>query len=363
MHSSTKAYFQNLKVIELAAVLAGPAVGMFFAELGAQVIKVENAAAGGDLTRRWRLPSEDPEAPVSAYYCAVNWGKESVQLDLTKAEDQAQLHAWVKEADVVISNFKTQAAKRLGADYECLRSLNPQLIYAELSGFGADSERLAFDVVLQAEAGFLFMNGHPKGMPVKMPVALIDILAAHQLKEGILIALLQRAQTGKGSRVRSSLIEAAIASLANQATNWLMGGHIPQRMGSLHPNIAPYGEILEDKGGQRFLLAIGTDKQFARFCTIIDRPHLAAHPRYATNEQRVQHRAALLGELQARLRDLEATTVLEACHKAGVPAGRIRDMQAVFEQAIAQSMLLHEKLEGMDTTRVRSIAFQIETAG
>lgn len=355
-------YFKDLKVIELAAVLAGPAVGMFFAELGAQVIKVENAAAGGDLTRRWRLPSEQPDAPVSAYYCSVNWGKESVFLDLTTTGGQAQLHNWVREADIVISNFKPTAAQRMGADYTTLKTLNPRLIYAELSGFGSASERVAFDVVLQAEAGFLFMNGHPSGPPVKMPVALIDILAAHQLKEGILIALLQRAQTGKGSRVRSSLIESAIASLANQATNWLMAGHIPQRMGSLHPNIAPYGELLEDGNGQRFLLAVGTDKQFERFCTIIDAAELALHPQFANNENRVQHRAALLKELQARLYNLDADKVLQACHKAAVPAGRIRNMQEVFEQSIAQRMLLHETINGMDTTRVKTVAFQIETA-
>lgn len=354
-------YFKDLKVIELAAVLAGPAVGMFFAELGAKVIKVENAAAGGDLTRRWHLPSEDADAPVSAYYCSVNWGKESVFLDLTSSAGQAQLHALVRDADVVISNFKASAARRMGADYSSLKKLNSRLIYAELSGFGAASERVAFDVVLQAEAGFLFMNGHPAGPPVKMPVALIDILAAHQLKEGILIALLQRAQTGKGSRVRSSLIESAIASLANQATNWLMAGHIPQRMGSLHPNIAPYGEILEDKKGQRLLLAVGTDKQFQRFCALIGAPSLASQPRFASNVSRVQHRAALLRELQARVCDLDAEELLQACHEAAVPAGRIRDMQAVFEQSIAQRMLLHEKLEGMDTTRVRTIAFQIDS--
>ena len=201
----SKQYLKGLKVIELASVLAGPAVAMFFAELGAEVTKIENKKTNGDITRNWKLPTEDPNASISAYYCAVNWNKKVLFLDLTDKSDRNHLISLIKEADILISNFKLSSAKRMALDYEELSKVNPRLIYAQLTGYGGESSRPAFDIVLQAEAGFLFMNGEPGGKPVRMPVALIDLLAAHQLKEGILLALLQRSQTGRGSLVSTSL--------------------------------------------------------------------------------------------------------------------------------------------------------------
>ena len=248
-------FFQGLKVVELASVLAGPAVGLFFAELGAEVIKIENAATGGDVTRRWKAPTEAAEKTDSAYYQSINFGKQTLFVDLKEEEGREQVEALIRAADIVIVNYRPGAAKKLGMNYESLKSLNPKIIYAELTGFGADDSRLAFDVVLQAESGFLYLTGEPDRPPVKMPVALIDILAAHQLKEGILLALLQRSQTGQGSKVSTSLYAAALASLANQATNWLIASFAPQRLGSQHPNIAPYGDLFRTADGQELVLA------------------------------------------------------------------------------------------------------------
>ena len=195
------AIFKNLKVIELANVLAGPAVGMFFAELGADVIKIENKTTNGDVTRSWKLTTENPNQKGSAYFASVNWNKKSLFLDLKDAFDKTKVLELIKDADIVIANYKKGDAEKLGMDYESLKKTNPKLIYAHISGFGEDSSRIAFDIVLQAETGFMFMNGTSESGPIKMPVALIDILAAHQLKEGVLVALIKRMQTNEGSKV------------------------------------------------------------------------------------------------------------------------------------------------------------------
>ncbi|MDX1912653.1 MAG: CoA transferase, partial [Saprospiraceae bacterium] len=183
-----ESFFKGLKVVEFASVLAGPAVGMFFAELGAEVVKIENKTTGGDVTRGWKQATEDPASPISAYWSSVNWGKKYLLLDLGDAADRAQALEYALAADVVISNFKPSSARRMGFDAQTLRAQNPQLIYAQLNAFAdPEDESPAFDAVLQAEAGFLYMTGEANRPPVKMPVALIDILAAHQLKEAILL--------------------------------------------------------------------------------------------------------------------------------------------------------------------------------
>lgn len=350
---------EHLKIIELASVLAGPAVGMFFAELGAEVIKIENKKTGGDVTRTWRLPKEDPEAPVSAYYASVNWHKEVHLLDLTVDADRRELYDRIVDADIVIANYRASAAQKLGIDYETLRKINPKLIYGNITGFGENSSRVAFDVVLQAESGFMYMNGQPENPATKMPVALIDVLAAHQLKEGLLLALWQRERTGIGAYVSVSLLEAALASLANQATNWLMAGHIPQRIGSLHPNIAPYGEIFVSADAKQLVLAIGNDKQFIQLCELLNCPELSTDIRFRHNSDRVLYRQLLEAALQAAFEKLNADYILEGCLEKSIPIGRIRNMQEVFELPETEAMLLEESVDGQATKRVKTVGFRV----
>ena len=353
-------FFQDLRVVELAGVLAGPAVGMFFAELGARVIKIENSRTGGDITRQWKLSAEPEDSSVSAYYCSVNWNKEVRLLDLETREAQVEVHELVAGADLVISNFKPDSARRLRMDADTLRDLNGRLIYAQIDAFGPDEQRPAFDVVLQAEAGYLYMSGEPGRPPVKMPVALIDLLAAHQLKEAVLVALLQRERSGKGCTVRTSLFESALASLANQATNWLMGGLVPQPIGTQHPNIAPYGDIVHTADGKPLVLAAGTDRQFAALCHCLGLPELVADERFADNASRVCHREALLAEIQSVVAGRSREDWVQAFLLSGVPAGCIRDMREVFELPAAQAMILTEPLpDGRVSRRVRTVAFEV----
>lgn len=357
----TEDLFKDLLVVELASVLAGPAVGMFFAELGARVIKIENARTGGDVTRRWKAPEEDPEAPDSAYYQSVNWGKEVRLLDLGTEPAKREVYQLVEKADIVISNFKERSARRLGMDYETLRGFNPRLIYAHLSAFGEGEERPAFDIVLQAESGFMYMTGEAGREPVRMPVALIDILAAHQLKEAILLALLRRERMGEGSYVSTSLFESALASLANQATNWLMAGHIPQRRGSQHPNIAPYGDIFYTKDQKPVVVAAGTEKQFRKLCMVLNLPEIAGDDRFSTNARRVKHREALVDLLRPAFQTRDRAGWMALFEEEGVPAGSIRNMQEVFEQRSAREMVLEDRRpDGRIARRVKTVAFQMD---
>ncbi len=350
--------FSNLKVIELASVLAGPSVGMFFAELGAQVIKIENKRTNGDVTRNWKLPNEDKDA-VSAYFSSINWGKKHLFIDYSNDEDYNTVLQLLMDADIVICNFKQGAAAKFNLDYPSIKALNPSIIYAQLNGFESTPERVAFDVVLQAECGYMYMNGQKDSPPTKMPLALMDILAAHQLKEGILVALLNKATTGKGSYVESSLEEAAISSLANQATNWLMNKKIPQRIGSLHPNIAPYGDVFQTKDHKELVLAIGSDAQFQKFCRLLGSEELSKKSTFLTNETRVKNRALLKEALTNLILNYNRDELIEACIKNGIPMGAVRNMQEVFETPTAQKMILEEQVGNQNTKRVKTIAFKI----
>ncbi len=355
-------FFKDLVVVELASVLAGPAVGMFFAELGAKVIKIENKKTGGDVTRNWKLPKEDPTKKHSAYYCAINWNKQVLMKDLSDSKDQEYVWSLIETADMVISNFRSPVAKKLGMDYTQLKKINPKIIYGEITGYGPNDPRPAFDIVLQAETGFMFMNGEPNRSPVKMPVALIDILTAHQLKEGLLLALLHQAKTGEGSKVSASLFHSAIASLANQATNWLMAEHIPQRMGSLHPNIAPYGEIMETRDDHHLLLAVGSNKQFKNLCEALNLDDLYTDNRFIENADRLKNRTQLSDILQKSFKLKSSKEWINLLQEYGVPHAEIKDMKTVFENELAQSMILEGGIDQVENGRsIKSIAFDFYT--
>ena len=353
-------FFKDLRVIELASVLAGPSVGMFFAELGATVIKIENKTTNGDVTRKWKMPSEDSSATDSAYYHSINWGKEIVQLDLKDKNDFVLLTNYLRSADLVISNFKADSAKKLGLDYPAIRSINPSIIYSNISAYGATDNRPGFDVLMQAETGWLSMNGETGRGPVKLPVALMDVLTAHQLKEGILIALLHRERTGKGSEVQATLYDSGVASLVNQASNWLNAGHLPKRMGSQHPNIAPYGDVLITKDEKEIILSTGTESQFERLLEVLELTTLKLDIRFNKNAARLSHRHELMATLNKAAAKLTAEDFLKACQELGVPVAPIRNLQNVFDDPRTQEMLLDGVNEkGHAVQVVRSVAFKV----
>lgn len=349
--------FKDLKVIELASVLAGPAVGMFFAELGADVKKIEHPKLG-DVTRSWKNKAESPEAPISAYYATVNFGKSSEKLDLKTDKGQHRLHELLVNTDILIHNFREKDVAKMQLNPASLLTRYPKLIIGRITGFSSNPDRVAYDAVMQAETGHMSMNGSSESGPLKFPFALIDMLAAHQLKEGLLTALFDRAQHGKGSYVEASLEDSALCSLANQGTNFLMSGEVPELAGSLHPNIAPYGETCPCLSGEFVLLAIGSDKQFVAFCKIIGRPELIAMEDYATNPARLSHRAALKKELDKSIRQIPRDKLLNDCALEGIPVAAVKRIDEVLNSPYAQTLVLKEQREGMQTNCMPSVAFK-----
>lgn len=345
----------GLRVIELATVLAGPSVGQFLAELGADVLKIE--PPHGDVTRRWTLAEEDPATSRPAYFASVNWGKRAATLDLREDDGRAELHRLAAEADIVLTSFRPGTDAALGADAETLRALNPRLIVARLVGY-ADDNRPGYDAVIQAESGLTGMNGEADGLPTKLPVALVDVLAAHQLKEAILVALLRRERTGEGATITVSLFGAAVASLANQASGYLTAGVVPRRMGSDHPSIAPYGTVFRTADGKALVLAVGTDAQFRALCDVLGLDRLADAPTFATNAKRVRNRTFLHSMLTDAIASRQRDELLRALEKGNVPAGAVRDLAEVFATPEANKLVVRDEATGL--AAVRTAAFTMD---
>lgn len=353
-------FFKDLKVVELASVLAGPAVGTFLSELGANVIKIENKLTNGDVTRSWKLESENKDSAMSAYYASVNWNKTSLFIDLRDSTEKKQVYDHIQDADIIITNYKPGDDIKLQMDYETFKKINPTIIHAHLTGFGDNSSRTAYDLVLQAEAGFMHINGTKQSGPLKMPIALIDIMAAHQMKEAILIALIKKLKTGKGSKITVSLFDAAIASLANQASSWLMLGNDPQAIGSLHPSIAPYGEIFITKDEKKIVLAVGNNKQFEQLCTILSLPTLLSDAKFAKNRERVINRTELFEILQSAIITKISSDLMNNLINKDVPAGLIKSIKEVFESNNLTSSILTETDENkIKSRRVKTAVFKI----
>jgi len=347
----------KLKIIDASTVLAGPSVGMFFAELGAEVLKIENPNFP-DVTRTWKLAQENKENSISAYFSSINFGKKYQSLDLKNASEYSKFIDLIKDADILITNFKKGDDLKFKITDEILRKVNPRLIHGKISGFGIDSDRVAYDLILQAESGFMSMNGTPESGPIKMPIALIDVLAAHQLKEGLLIALLNRTATNLGGTIHVSLYDAAVCSLVNQASGFLMEKNIPQRIGSLHPTIAPYGEIFTTADNQQITFAIGSDTHFMKLCHFLGLEKMPEEEQFSTNQNRVINRKELFEILQDQLKSFQSNFVLTWMHEHFVPCGKIRNLREVFEDERAKSFIREETIDKIETKRVSSIAFQ-----
>jgi len=346
-------FLSSLKVLEISSVLAGPAVGMYFAEKGAKVVKIENKTTGGDVTRSWKLKTEDKSSATSAYFAAVNWHKEHQLLDFKDEESKELIKSLIEESDVIITNFKKGDAEKFKLDFNSVKELNENVILAEISGYGAESDRVAFDLVLQADTGFMSMNGTADSGPVKMPVAFIDLFAAHQLKEGILEALIERSINGGAYLVRVSLYDAAVSSLANQATNFLIANTIAKRIGSKHPNIAPYGEIFETADGKSITFAIGSDKQFEGLCTYLG---LDLHKSYNSNPLRVENRLKIEKEIADKVINFTAVDLEKSLIEKRVPVAIIKSLDQVLNSSEAKKLLLSDELG----ERVKTAVYNIE---
>ena len=331
----------GLRVIELARILAGPWAGQTLSDLGADVIKVE--APEGDDTRRWGPPFIDREDDRSAaYFHATNRGKKSVTVDFRTPGGQETVRRLVTGADVVIENFKVGGLAKYGLDYAALSALNPRLIYCSITGFGQTgpyAHRAGYDFIIQGMAGLMSVTGEPDGQPQKVGVAVTDIFTGVYAATAILAALHQRAATGRGQHIDMALLDVATSIMANQAMNFLATGTAPRRMGNAHPNLAPYAVF--DCADGWIILATGNDAQYRRLCTLLRLPGMVAAPEFATNADRIAHRAAMTEGLAAATRQWSKSDLLAACEAEGVPAGPINDLAEVF----ADPQIIHRGLK------------------
>ncbi len=334
---------KGVRVIELARILAGPWAGQLLADLGADVIKVENPN-GGDDTRKWGPPfvmGEDGENLSAAYYHACNRGKRSVALDFSIPEEAAKLRKLIATADVVIENFKLGGLRKYGLDYESLKAINPRLVYCSITGFGQTgpyAPRAGYDFIIQGMSGLMSITGAPGGEPQKVGVAVSDIFTGLYSVIAIQAALRHAEATGEGQHIDMALFDAQVSVLANQNLNYLVSGNSPVQMGNAHMNIAPY-EVLPVRDGH-IILAVGNDGQFQRFCAIVGLDALPGDARFATNPARVENRTALREAIVARLAEWDKTPLLARLDANAVPASPINTIGEMFDdpQTVARGM-------------------------
>ena len=355
----------HIRVLDLSRVLAGPWAGQIFGDLGAEVIKIERPGSGDD-TRHWGPPyvkdAEGNDSREAAYFQSANRNKQSVTLDFTQPEGQRLVRELVQNCDVLLENFKVGGLAAYGLDYASLKALNPRLIYCSITGFGQNgpyAKRAGYDFMIQGLGGLMSLTGKPDGEegagPIKVGVALTDILTGLYATVGVLAALNQREQSGLGQHIDVALLDVQVACLANQAMNYLNTGISPKRLGNAHPNIVPYQDFPSADGN--FIIAVGNDGQFRKLCEVAGLTALADDSRFSTNKARVAHRTELIPLLrQATVfkTTAEWVVLLEA---AGVPCGPINDLAQVFADPQVQARGLRIDLPnslGSSTPQVAS---------
>jgi crotonobetainyl-CoA:carnitine CoA-transferase CaiB-like acyl-CoA transferase len=339
---------EGVKVLDLSRVLAGPWCGQMLADFGAEVIKVERPGEGDD-TRGWGPPFFEGDGPApgheSAYYLCANRGKRGVAVDFTRPDGQEIIRRLAMQSDVLIENFKVGGLAKYGLDYETLSALNPRLVYCSITGFGQTgpyADRPGYDFILQGMGGLMSITGpaedEPGSAPYKAGVALADIMTGLYAGNAVMAALVGRGVTGRGRHIDLALLDVQVATLANQAMNYLVTGQAPRRTGNSHPNIVPYRSF--DSRDGRLNIAVGNDGQFARLCEVLGLG-LAADPRFATNRRRAENKHELADRLQAVFETRPAAEWIDRLNDAGVPAGPVNTIDQVF----ADPQVRHREME------------------
>ncbi len=340
----TASALQGIRVLDLSRVLAGPWASQLLGDLGADVIKVERPGAGDD-SRSWGPPwveAGDADNRQAAYFQCTNRNKRSITIDMATPEGQAEVRALAARADVVLENFKVGGLKGYGLDYESLKAINPRLIYCSITGFGQTgpyAKRAGYDFLIQGMGGLMSLTGRADGDegagPQKVGVALVDIMTGLYATIGVLAALQHRERSGQGQHVDLALLDVQVATLANQAANYLASGEAPRRLGNAHPNIVPYQDFPTADGDM--ILAIGNDGQFARFCAIAGHPEWSSDERFATNPARVANRALLIPLLRQATVMRTTAEWIAALEAQAVPCGPINRIDQVFADPQVQA--------------------------
>jgi formyl-CoA transferase len=366
--SDTVAALAHLKVLDLSRVLAGPWCTQMLADLGADVVKVERPGAGDD-TRHWGPPflqdAQGNDTAHASYFTACNRNKRSIAIDISQPEGQALIRQMALGSDILVENFKVGGLGHYGLDYASLHALNPRLIYCSVTGFGQDgpyAERAGYDLMVQAMSGMMSITGKtegtPGGTPQRVGVALTDLFTGVYACSAILAAVEVRHRTGVGQHIDMSLLDVGMAILANQAAGFLNTGAHPTRQGNTHPSLVPYQDVPTADGAM--LLAVGNDGQFARFAQAAEQPQWANDPRFATNTERVRHRAELVPLIETETRKRSTAQWVALLEHRAVPCGPINTVAQAFDDAQVQSrqLVVRQALapEAATQTGVTSIA-------
>jgi crotonobetainyl-CoA:carnitine CoA-transferase CaiB-like acyl-CoA transferase len=351
--SDTNGTLDGVFVLDLTRILAGPTATQMLGDLGATVIKVENPKTGGDDTRGWGphyARNEDGSASdLSAYFMSSNRNKRSVAVDIATPEGQDIIRRLAARADIVVENFKPDGLVKYGLDHATLCAAHPRLVYCSISGFGQtgpNRDKPGYDLMAQGFGGIMSITGDPDGTPTKVGVGIADVMCGMYATIGILSALRHRDKTGVGQHVEVALIDTQMAWLVNEGLSYLTSGTLPERRGNAHPNIVPY-DAFEVADGH-FLLAVGNDAQFARFCDVLGLSHLASNPDFTTNLARIENRLALMDHIKPVLKQWTKATILDALRAVKVPAGPIN----TIEEALTS-----------DQARARGAVRQVAAAG
>ncbi|WP_306113624.1 MULTISPECIES: CaiB/BaiF CoA-transferase family protein [unclassified Roseovarius] len=345
--SDPKGPLDGLLVLDLSRILAGPTATQMLGDLGATVLKIENPKTGGDDTRGWGPPYaevNDGQSDLSAYFMSSNRNKYSIAADLSTEEGQRLVASLARRADVLIENYKPGGLRKYGLDHETVCADNPGLVYCSISGFGQtgpNRDRPGYDLMAQGYGGIMSLTGAPDGPPMKVGVGIADVMCGMYAAIGVLAALRHRDATGEGQHIDLALVDAQMAWLVNEGTNYLTSGQLPERRGNAHPNIVPYDVFAGSDG--HVIVAVGNDAQFRRFCEVLGRNDLATAPEYRTNSDRIRHRDRLTPQIVETLGKLSVGEILEKLQSVQVPCGPIHDVgqaltsdQAIARQTVAQ---------------------------
>lgn len=351
----------GLKVLDLSRVLAGPWSTQILADLGAEVVKVEQPGQGDD-TRRWGPPFLDDGSNDSAYYLCANRNKQSIAVNIADPAGAALIRRMASESDIVVENFRVGGLAKYGLDYESLSGSNPGLIYCSITGFGQTgpySDKGGYDFLIQGMSGLMSVTGRPDGEPgggpMKVGIPISDLVTGLYAAIAILGAVHHRDRTGEGQRIDSALLDTQVALLANQASNFLNGGMIPRRLGNQHPNTVPYQDFTCSDGD--ILVALGNDRQFRAFCTLIGRADLCDDARFASNAGRSPNRDALLTEMRPAVAAWRSDDLIAAMEAAKLPGGKVNEIPEILaDPHLAARDMIH-KLERSDGTPVKILGF------
>jgi crotonobetainyl-CoA:carnitine CoA-transferase CaiB-like acyl-CoA transferase len=355
-----KGALDGLFILDLSRILAGPTCTQLLGDMGATVIKVENPLTGGDDTRGWgpnyARDTDGNPTDLSAYFMAANRNKLSISVDLADPEGQATLRHLAARADIVIENFKPDGLVKYGLDHATLCAAHPALVYCSISGYGQygpNRSQPGYDLMAQGFGGMMSITGDPDGVPTKVGVGIADVMCGMYATIGILAAIRHRDQTGEGQHIDLSLVDASMAWLINEGTNYLTSGQPPVRRGNAHPNIVPY-DAFECSDGH-FLLAVGNDAQFARFCDALDIPDIGRDPRFTTNLGRIDNREALMPAIAPAMRALPKAEIMRRLQTVKVPCGPINTIPEALtsDQAQARDAVIEMHRDDIDQGLVR----------